>query len=62
MQDGVLVQSIVKARRAIRDTGRKQRCIKTIIGYGYRFIAPVEEHEAWDQQGQVGIPPPGCHL
>jgi DNA-binding winged helix-turn-helix (wHTH) protein len=55
MQDGVLVQSVVKARRAIGDNGHAQRCIKTIMGYGYRFIASVEEHDAWDQQARAPI-------
>src|SRR5262245_133647 len=58
MQDGVLVQSVVKARRAIGDNGHAQRCIKTIMGYGYRFIAPVEEHDAWDQQVWTRTPVP----
>lgn len=46
MGDSSLVQSVVKARRAIGDNGHEQRCIKTITGHGYRFIAPVEEHNA----------------
>ena len=49
MGDSSLVQSVVKARRAIGDNGHEQRCIKTVTGHGYRFIAPVEEHEAGRQ-------------
>lgn len=44
--DWALVQSIVKARRALGDTGRTQRYIQTSIGHGYRFVAPVEERDA----------------
>ena len=32
------------ARRAVGDSGRAQRVIKTIRGRGYRCVAPVEEH------------------
>jgi class 3 adenylate cyclase/DNA-binding winged helix-turn-helix (wHTH) protein/predicted ATPase len=41
--DSVLVRCIVAARRAIGDSGRVQRCIKTLRHRGYRFVAPVEE-------------------
>jgi DNA-binding winged helix-turn-helix (wHTH) protein len=32
---------IAEARKAVGDTGRAQRVIKTVHGRGYRFIAPV---------------------
>ena len=35
---------IAEARRAVGDSGRAQRVIKTIRGRGYRFVAPIEEH------------------
>jgi class 3 adenylate cyclase/DNA-binding winged helix-turn-helix (wHTH) protein/tetratricopeptide (TPR) repeat protein len=41
--DAALARSIVAARRAIGDSGRLQRCIKTLRNRGYRFVAPVEE-------------------
>lgn len=56
MGDASLVQSVVKARRAIGDNGQEQRCIKTITGHGYRFIAPVEEHGAVGQATQARFP------
>ncbi|MEE8302820.1 MAG: AAA family ATPase, partial [Candidatus Tectomicrobia bacterium] len=37
---------LMTARKAIGDSGREQRCIKTLHGRGYRFIAPVEERVA----------------
>jgi class 3 adenylate cyclase/DNA-binding winged helix-turn-helix (wHTH) protein/tetratricopeptide (TPR) repeat protein len=42
--DATLARCIVAARRAVGDTGRAQRCIKTLRNRGYRFVAPVEEH------------------
>jgi DNA-binding winged helix-turn-helix (wHTH) protein len=32
---------VMAARRAIGDSGQAQRCIKTLHGRGYRFIADV---------------------
>ena len=48
---------IRKVRRAIGDTGRDQRVIKTHVGYGYEFRAPVEEHphERADHAGPPGL-------
>ena len=34
---------LMVARKAIGDSGRAQRCIKTLHGRGYRFIAAVQE-------------------
>ncbi|MCZ6874845.1 MAG: AAA family ATPase [bacterium] len=34
---------LMTARKAIGDSGRAQRCIKTLHGRGYRFIAVVQE-------------------
>src|ERR1700741_3161279 len=39
VQDWALVRCVVKARQAVGDTGRTQQYIKTVTGYGYRFIA-----------------------
>ena len=41
--DVTLARCIVAARLAIDDSGRLQRCIKTLRNRGYRFVAPVEE-------------------
>ena len=54
--DASLVQSVVKARRAIGDNGHEQRCIKTITSHGYRFIAPVEEHDVAGHEAQARAP------
>src|SRR5215470_2168350 len=36
---------VMAARKAIGDSGRAQRCIKTVHGRGYRFIAEVRAVE-----------------
>jgi DNA-binding winged helix-turn-helix (wHTH) protein/predicted ATPase len=44
VSDDALERLVVLARRAVGDSGRTQRVIKTIHGRGYHFVAPVEEH------------------
>jgi DNA-binding winged helix-turn-helix (wHTH) protein len=41
VSDAALERCITVARRALGDNGRKQRCIKTVHGRGYRFVAAV---------------------
>ena len=41
--ESTLTSRIKSARRAVGDTGRDQRIIRTIYGRGYRFVAPVED-------------------
>src|SRR5262245_22744982 len=41
VSDAALERCIVVARRALGDNGRAQRCIKTVHGLGYRFVAAV---------------------
>jgi hypothetical protein len=36
------VQAILKARRAVGDTGEEQRAIRTIPRFGYRWVAATE--------------------
>ena len=42
VSDAALERCITVARRALRDNGREQRCIRTLHGRGYRFVAAVE--------------------
>jgi DNA-binding winged helix-turn-helix (wHTH) protein/tetratricopeptide (TPR) repeat protein len=42
VSESALTSRIKFARRAVGDTGRDQRAIKTIHGRGYRFVAGVE--------------------
>src|SRR5262245_44495119 len=44
--ESALSSRIKSARRAVGDTGRDQRIIKTIHGRGYRFVADVNDHPA----------------
>jgi adenylate cyclase len=43
VSESALTSQIKALRRAIGDTGRDQRIVKTVHGRGYMFIAPVED-------------------
>jgi DNA-binding winged helix-turn-helix (wHTH) protein len=43
ISDAVLSYCIMAARKAIGDSGRTQRSIKTVHGRGFRFVAPLQE-------------------
>lgn len=42
VSDGVLGQTILVARRALEDTGREQLVIRTVLRFGYQWVAQVE--------------------
>ena len=42
VSDSALTYYIAAARKAVGDSGRAQRVIKTIYGRGYSFVAPLE--------------------
>ncbi|HEX7768807.1 MAG TPA: winged helix-turn-helix domain-containing protein, partial [Dokdonella sp.] len=42
VSDSQLAQVMLKARRAVGDSGEAQRVIRTVAGFGYHWIAPVE--------------------
>ncbi len=42
ISDSALGQSVLKARRAVDDDGRRQEVIRTVHGRGLRFVAGVE--------------------
>jgi len=46
VSESALSSRIKSARRAVGDTGRDQRIIKTIYGRGYRFVADVNKQPA----------------
>src|SRR5215468_9898859 len=52
--DSALSSRIKSARRAVGDTGRDQRIIKTIHGRGYRFVADVNDHPAFPPSAHGG--------
>jgi DNA-binding winged helix-turn-helix (wHTH) protein/tetratricopeptide (TPR) repeat protein len=51
--ESTLTSRIKSARRAVGDTGRDQRVIRTIYGRGYRFVAPVEDASRGEVPGGV---------
>src|SRR4030095_12295062 len=44
--DGTLNACLMAVRKAVGDNGHAQRCIQTLHGRGYRFIARVQEGTA----------------
>lgn len=46
VRESALTSQIKALRRAVGDTGRDQRIVKTVHGRGYIFIAPVEDDTA----------------
>jgi DNA-binding winged helix-turn-helix (wHTH) protein/tetratricopeptide (TPR) repeat protein len=45
VSDDVLAQTLLRARRAVGDTGNEQRAIRTIPRFGYRWVEAVETAE-----------------
>ncbi|MBA8887411.1 DNA-binding winged helix-turn-helix (wHTH) protein/tetratricopeptide (TPR) repeat protein [Dokdonella fugitiva] len=43
VSDDVLAQTLLRARRAVGDTGNEQRAIRTVPRFGYRWVLAVEE-------------------
>ena len=46
--ESALTSRIKAARAALGDSGREQRIIRTVHGFGYQFVAPVTEVAALD--------------
>ncbi|MGE0141101.1 MAG: alpha/beta fold hydrolase [Ilumatobacteraceae bacterium] len=46
VSESALTSRLKAARQAIGDDGHAQRCIRTVHGRGYRFVAPVDERES----------------
>ncbi|GAA5004751.1 hypothetical protein FNZ56_06795 [Pseudoluteimonas lycopersici] len=40
--DAVVSQTLLRARRAIGDTGTEQSAVRTVTRFGYQWVAPVE--------------------
>ncbi|MBM3226715.1 MAG: hypothetical protein FJZ47_23370 [Candidatus Tectomicrobia bacterium] len=58
VSEAALERCIAVVRRALGDNGHEQRFIKTLRGYGYRFIAAVEEHTAALPDAPLLMEPP----
>jgi DNA-binding winged helix-turn-helix (wHTH) protein len=60
ISEATLESTVRAARRAIGDSGHAQQMIRTVYGYGYRFIMTVEEGSDLSSQAAVAatLPPP----
>jgi len=43
LADTVVAQTLLRARKAINDTGERQSTVRTVPRFGYRWVAPVQE-------------------
>ncbi|KRG47998.1 hypothetical protein ARC20_17530 [Stenotrophomonas panacihumi] len=43
VSDTVITQTMRRARKALDDAGDRQAFVRTVPGFGYRWVAPVEE-------------------
>ncbi|MFC3814380.1 winged helix-turn-helix domain-containing protein [Lysobacter sp. GCM10012299] len=46
VSDTVIAQTMRRARKALDDAGDRQAMVRTVSGFGYRWVAPVEVVEA----------------
>jgi DNA-binding winged helix-turn-helix (wHTH) protein/tetratricopeptide (TPR) repeat protein len=58
VSDGLLGQTILAARRALEDTGKEQHFIRTVIRFGYHWIAAAEAIEATATETVAATPVP----
>ena len=56
VSEGTLTQRLMMIRKALGDSGRRQHCIKTIHGRGYRFVATVVVHAPLRHEGDLAAP------
>jgi TolB-like protein/Flp pilus assembly protein TadD len=57
VSEATISSRINAARRTLGDNGEDQRLIRTIIGKGVRFVAPVREDHAPGERVTPGFPP-----
>lgn len=43
VSDDVLAQTLLRARRAVGDTGNEQKAIRTVPRFGYRWVLPIDD-------------------
>lgn len=60
VSDAVLAQTLLRARRAVGDTGSEQTTVRTIPRFGYRWVAPLavearEPMQTGDAVAAVGV-------
>ncbi|MFC4820513.1 winged helix-turn-helix domain-containing protein [Dokdonella ginsengisoli] len=49
VSDTLLGQTVLKARRAVGDTGNEQNAIRTVPRFGYRWVAPIQVEAAAEE-------------
>jgi adenylate cyclase len=54
VSESALTTQIKAIRRAVGDTGREQRVIRTVHGQGYRFVAEVEPDQTAESGAATG--------
>jgi DNA-binding winged helix-turn-helix (wHTH) protein/tetratricopeptide (TPR) repeat protein len=57
--DTLLGQTVLKARRAVGDTGNEQNTIRTVPRFGYRWIADVSVEEPPSTEANTPVAPAG---
>ena len=58
VSEGTLSQRLMLARKAVGDSGREQRIIKTVHGMGYRFVAEVAANDGAAPFRDAALAPP----
>jgi len=54
--DNLLAQLVVRARKLLGDTGEEQRTIRTVPGFGYRWVAATRLIESTDAAAPAATP------
>jgi DNA-binding winged helix-turn-helix (wHTH) protein len=54
VSESALTSRIKAARKALGDDGQLQRCVRTVHGRGYRFVAPTDEMPD-DREGTTAV-------
>lgn len=57
VSDTVITQTMRRARKALDDTGDRQTLIRTVPGFGYRWVAEVEEVAGTDPAPNAAATP-----
>jgi DNA-binding winged helix-turn-helix (wHTH) protein/tetratricopeptide (TPR) repeat protein len=52
--DTVVAQTLLRARKALDDTGNQQGMIRTLPRFGYRWVAPVQEVSISSEAEELG--------
>ncbi|MDJ0513995.1 MAG: alpha/beta fold hydrolase [Methyloceanibacter sp.] len=50
ISEAAMSSAVRSVRKALGDDGKRQRCVKTVHGHGFRFVAPVVESGAGSER------------